>query len=290
MLFFFLIVQACGQEATKERSKPIEQDSFRKAANEATKNSIAIINPEGNSLETRILPPEGFERTSDENSFAEYLRQLPLKPHGTEVALYNGDAKPNHNIYEAVVDLDIGKKDLHQCADAVMRLRAEYLWHQKQYDQIHFNFTNGFRVDYSEWMKGKRVKVEGNKSYWVQQASPSNTYESFWKYMEVIFTYAGTLSLSKELKLADLNDLQIGDVFIQGGSPGHAVIVVDLVVNPQTKEKIFLLAQSYMPAQEIQILKNPGNNEISPWYSINFGEKLETPEWTFYKSDLRKFE
>ncbi len=86
-----------------------------------------------------------------------------------------------------------------------------------------------------------------------------------------------------------IDKMKIGDVFIQGGSPGHAVIVVDLAVNPRTKEKIFLIAQSYMPAQEIQILKNPNDNRISPWYSVRFGEILETPEWTFRKNNLKRF-
>lgn len=249
------------------------------------------INPDGQTLETRILTPAGFERiVIDENSFAEYLRKLPLKPHGSEVTLYDGRTKPNYDVYDAVVDLNIGRKNLHQCADAVMRLQAEYLWNQEQYNKIHFNFTNGFRVNYSEWMNGERIVVEGNETYWTKSGSPSNTYQDFWEYMEIIFSYAGTLSLSEELIPVDIDDLQIGGVFIIGGSPGHAVIVVDLAVNPKTNEKIFLLAQSYMPAQEMQILKNPNNNSISPWYSVDFGENLKTPEWTFKKIDLKRFE
>ncbi len=169
-----------------------------------------------------------------------------------------------------------------------MRLKAEYLWNKQQYEKIHFNFTNGFRVDYTKWMKGKRVVVEGNKTYWKQTAQPSNTYASFWKYMEIIFCYAGTYSLDKELTSVDLNDLKVGDVFIQGGFPGHAVIVVDVALN-STGEKLFLLAQSYMPAQEIQILKNPNNDKISPWYSVDFGIELQTPEWTFQKNNLKRF-
>ena len=51
--------------------------------------------------------------------------------------------------------------------------------------------------------------------------------------------------------------LQPGDVFIKGGSPGHAVIVVDVAIYTQTGKKVFLLAQSYMPAQQIHILVNP---------------------------------
>jgi hypothetical protein len=138
-------------------------------------------------------------------------------------------------------------------------------------------------------MQGKRIVVKENKAAWKQTTSVSNTYQDFWNYLETIFMYAGTLSLEQELTSVEIKDLEIGDVFIQGGSPGHAVLVVDMAVNPQTKDKIFLLAQSYMPAQEIQILKNPDNEKLSPWYSINFGEALSTPEWRFNKSNLKRF-
>ena len=46
----------------------------------------------------------------------------------------------------------------------------------------------------------------------------------------------------------ELSEMQIGDVFIRGGSPGHCVIVVDMAVHQETGEKLFMLAQSYMPA------------------------------------------
>ena len=106
--------------------------------------------------------------------------------------------------------------------------------------------------------------------------------------MRAIFNYAGTYSLEKELQQIPINDVQIGDVFIQGGFPGHAVVVVDMAEN-ETGEKRFMLAQSYMPAQDIHILKNPTNRKLSPWYSTNFEGNLYTPEWTFEASDLRRF-
>jgi hypothetical protein len=256
-------------------------------------NEDELINPHGNTLQTRISPPPSFQRINHQNgTFSEYLRQLPMKPHNSEVKLYDGSTKTNHNIYDAVVDLEIGNRNLHHCADAIMRLRAEYLWENKLYDKIHFNFTNGFRVDYSEWMKGRRIIVNGNSTQWTTNPinEASNTYNNFWKYMEIIFNYAGTLSLSQELQTIDINNMNIGDIFIQGGSPGHAVIVVDFAENSITQEKIFLLAQSYMPAQEIQILKNPNNESISPWYSVNFEQDLITPEWRFNRSDIKRFE
>ena len=273
---------ACGQN---ENNSGIVQDST-----DSKKENI-FINPEGSTVETRFITPPDYERfNATDKSFEKYLRQLPLKPHNSKVLFYNGKIKDNNDIYDAVVDLKIGNKDLHQCADAIMRLRAEYFFNSGLYEKIHFNFTNGFRADYKEWMNGKRIVVKGNKTYWKQTASQSNTYKDFWDYMEMIFMYAGTYSLSKELIQINIEDLKIGDVFIQGGFPGHAVIIVDMGINLKTNEKIFLLAQSYMPAQELQILKNPNDNNISPWYSVNFNNELITPEWKFLKSDLMRFE
>jgi len=251
----------------------------------AANNSIA-----GNAdslLLHRFAPPEKYKRISAaENSFAYFLQHLPLKPAGSKVLYFDGRVKDKSNVYAAVVDLPIGAKDLHQCADAVMRLRADYLWQSRQFDKIHFNFTNGFRADYLKWRNGWRTRVTGNKVEWVHSADTSRTYTTYWKYLETVFSYAGTLSLSKELQTKPANDLQIGDVFIQGGSPGHAVIVVDMA-SDSTGNKVFMLAQSYMPAQEIQILYNPANGTV--WYDLKTTGILETPEWDFKWSDLKRF-
>lgn len=250
----------------------------------------SLINISGKTIEDRFHPPVNFNRTKvNHKSFEYFLRSLPLKDIGSQVRLYNGNVKRNTNIYISLVDLDIGDKDLQQCADAIIRLRAEYLYANRQYDSIHFNLTNGFRVNYFEWAKGKRVVVERNKCIWKDIYNPSTSYKTFRDYLDFIFMYAGTLSLSKELKPVSIQCIRIGDIFIQGGSPGHAVIVVDMAINFITGERLFILAQSYMPAQEIHILINPNNPEISPWYSSVFNGKLKTPEWEFNQSDLKRF-
>ena len=82
--------------------------------------------------------------------------------------------------------------------------------------------------------------------------------------------------------------MQPGDVFIKGGFPGHAMIVVDVAVNKKG-EKIFMLAQSYMPAQDIHIVKNPGNETLSPWYVLGEGATIVTPEWKVRKDQLRSW-
>ena len=187
------------------------------------------------------------------------------------------------------MDIDIGKRDLQQCADAVMRLKAEYHFSKKEYNKIHFNYTSGDRVSFDDWRKGRKPQVKGNKvTFTRKQDNVNNSYSNFKKYMTQIFNYAGTASLSKELKSIAINDLKIGDVFIQGGFPGHAVLVIDLAENNRG-ERIFLLAQSYMPAQDIQILQNPMNDSISPWYANQFTGTLITPEWRFEKGDLKRF-
>lgn len=275
--FVSLTLICCGQTTDKSNT------AVHPTAKVADKG---IINVQGKTLETRFNTPTGFERKQvDDNSFAYYLRQLPLKPAGAKVKYFNGDTK-YEDVYDAVVDMEISHQDLQQCADAVMRLRGEYFYSIKAYDKISFTLTNGFKMDYTEWMEGNRLAVNGNKTSWHKTAEPSNTHKDFRNYMEIVFTYAGTLSLSKCLHSKNIQDIVSGDVFIFGGSPGHAVIVVD-VAESKSGEKVFMIAQSYMPAQETQILKNNNDDKLSPWYSAKNVGSLYTPQWTFEVGQLK---
>lgn len=252
---------------------------------------VNLISPEGKTVKERIFAPEGCERIDlPQGSFGEYLRNLPLKPDGSKVVYYNGEIKP-YDVYAAVIDLDVGKRDLQQCADSVIRLRAEYLYGKGLYDRICFNFTNGFKADYSNWMKGSRIKVSGNKAGWESGRGTTGAgYDSFRSYLDMVFAYAGTLSLSKEMKNIPIDELQPGDVFIKGASPGHCVIVLDMAVNKDTGRKYYITAQGYMPAQDMQILKNPANQEGDPWYAVSSDEEIVTPEWTFTEDQLYRFD
>jgi len=236
-----------------------------------------------------IAVPSGFKRIEREtDTFAKYLRGLELRSEST-VYLFNGNPKSYQGAQYAVINMDVGSRDLQQCADAVMRLKAEYHFQLNQYDKIHFNFTNGDRVDFVSYAHGYRPSIIGNKVSWNKTAKEDFSYSTFRKYLNLIYSYAGSYSLSREMiPVPSVNSLEIGQVFIQGGFPGHAVIVVDLAINEQG-EKVFMLAQSYMPAQDIHVLKNPRNRELSPWYSLENGDELLTPEWKFQSEDLKKF-
>lgn len=233
----------------------------------------------------------GFTRTDyPEASFAHYLRHQPLKPHGSKVRLFTGEEKYNQSAHAAVLAVDVENRDLQQCADAIMRLRAEYLYATQQYDAIHFNFVSGFKAEYQRWRKGERIRVKGNKVNWVGGQAASTEYASFRKYLTMVFSYAGTASLEKELQPKTLAELEVGDVFIRGGYPGHAVIVVDKVTHAQTGEVRVLLAQSYMPAQDIHVLSNPAYRDGNPWYSVaEMQEVVHTAEYIFQPDELRAF-
>jgi len=238
-------------------------------------------------LADRIPAPKGFTRVkAKKGSFAGWLRELPVKPEGARVKLFDLSEKWNQRAQHTVVDLDVDPVDLQQCADAVMRLKAEYHYSKKEFNKIHFNFTSGDKVAFDDWINGKRPKVSGNKVSFVNTGKKGTDYKNFRKYLIQIFSYAGTASLTKELKKVKMEDIAAGDVFIKGGFPGHAVIVLD-VVESESGEKKFLIGQSYMPAQDFHVLKNP--NSRDPWYSNQINGQLETPEWTFELGDLKRF-
>jgi hypothetical protein len=239
-----------------------------------------------------IPPPEGYERVEvPAASFANWLRHLPLKKKGTPVYLYDGRKKGNQGAHFAVVDIDTGTRDLQQCADAIIRLRAEYLYAKGLYSSVHFKFTSGDEASFTQWAAGYRPKVNGDRVQWIKEAGEDSSYRNFRRYLTTVYIYAGTYSLSKELKPRnDSHEMRIGDVFIEGGFPGHAVIVVDMAENKENGKKVFLLAQGFMPAQDIHVLKNPHNAGLSPWYDLDFGKTLQTPEWRFKDTDVRYFE
>ena len=240
------------------------------------------------ALTERIQPPSGYRRVITDDPYAAWLRGLPLKPGRPFVYLHDGRRKSNQSAHFAVIDMDVGPKDLQQCADAIMRLRAEYQFSKGDWRNIRFNFTDGVPARYALWRSGHRPRVRnGRKTAWLKRAKPDGSYAAFRKYMDVVFTYAGTYSLSREMKRVRPDQMRIGDVFIQGGFPGHAVIVVDMAEHIATGKRIFLLAQSFMPAQEMHVLVNPNGN--GPWYSLPVGDKLVTPEWDFKKGDLKRF-
>ena len=216
-----------------------------------------------------IPVPPGYHRMPAESaSFAAWLRNIPLKKDRT-VYLFDGRPKRNQDAQFAVLNISVGKQDLQQCADAVMRLRAEYLYSLHSYSDINFYTEQGTRLNFGQW---------------VQTRGPG----SFNSYLITVFTYCSTRTLEKQLlPVTNYRTISAGEVLIKGGSPGHAMLVAD-IAEDATGRRIYLLAQSYMPAQDIHIVNNPGDAAISPWYESNVPDTyIQTPEWTFRINELR---
>ena len=235
------------------------------------------------------LPP-GFNYVEHvDSSYTNWLLDLALKKSNT-VYFYNGKQKPDQNVQHSVLDIDIGKKDLVQCADAVIKVRSDFLFDKHRHNDLNFITTSADSIKFQSWLKGIRWREQGAGlvSYKINKRV-TDTRKEYNSFMEFVFAYCGSYSLSKQLKpVADINSIQAGNVFIKGGFPGHAVTVMAVAEDKQG-DRIFLLSQGYMPAQDIHILKNYNDPGLSPWYDIKDIYPLFTPQWKFEAGSLKRW-
>jgi len=250
---------------------------------------IPLISFSQNTMETKFELPIGFHRPYNDD-FSKFLRKFPLKNNNT-VFYHDGDEKFNYNIYAAVFDYKIGTKDLHQCADASIYLNARFKFEKNNFEDIAYSFTNGYLFKYSDYLKGINPKPYQDGNRWLVREEKIqkriNNYDTFFDYLETLWNWAGTLSVANiDTKSINRSDIRPGDIFVQGGDPGHSITVVDVIKNNNGKV-LFMLAQSFMPAQEQHILLNPETGDV--WYELA-GDYVETPEWKpFLYSDLKRF-
>ena len=252
-LAFTLSSFACNNNLSPNKQTGITHKQFLKEDDYAQIKNIPL--------------PTGYMHIKNgDESFAIWLQNISLKK-DKKVLLFDGSPKPNQTAQFAVLDISVGNKNLQQCADAVMRLRAEYLFAQKMFSEIVFR-DNG---------SGVYKFIE------------PYTRDNFTKYLDKVFGMCGTASLVKQLKQKNnFNDIKAGDVLIRGGFPGHAVMVMSVAENADGK-KIYMIAQSYMPAQDIHVLQNPIIENLSPWYEVIENDIIQTPEYTFRKSELMQW-
>lgn len=188
-----------------------------------------------------------------------------------------------------MLEIPVPKNGLQQCADALIRVRSEYLWDNNRKDEIGFNFTSGHYCSWSKYAEGYRPKIDGNKVSFYKTAAKDHSKTNFYKYLNLIYTYSGTLSLYNELpKINNVSKLQIGDMLIKGGTPGHIAIICDEIVN-ETGEKLFLLFQGNTPAQSVHLVKNLEDSTISPWYKLEKDAVIPVSNYTFYDSKFVRF-
>tara|TARA_R110002012_G_scaffold85883_3_gene213940 strand:- start:14402 stop:15172 length:771 start_codon:yes stop_codon:yes gene_type:complete len=229
--------------------------------------------------------PEGYERKTID-VYHDWIVTRSIKLN-VKAKTYDGyEVHGLNKKYVAVFNYDIGTRDLHQCADAVIYNNARYKFDYNKFKEIKYTFTDGQTYGYEDFLKGIYVIQKGNSVTWGIRKKIKASLSSFKKYITVIWAYAGTWSLEAfDTVSVDIKNIKPGDVFVVGGFPGHAVSVVDVVVN-KNGDKKFMLSQSYMPAQEQHILINPINDSV--WFEYT-GNTIKTPDMWFRINSLKRF-
>ena len=250
----------------------------------------SLINEEGRTIKTRIKVPEGYTRINPwEGGFSEYIQNYKLKESGAKVINYNGEPYIYQSGHVGVLEVPVPTNGLQQCADALIRIRSEYLWDQNRKNEIGFKFTSGHYCSWTKYAEGYRPKINGNKVTFSKTAPANHSKENFYRYLNLIYTYAGTYSLSEELKkVPQLSEVVIGDLLIYSGFPGHVMMVADIIEDGQGQRR-FAFFQGNTPAQSVHIIKNASNVVMSPWYDLEGKTSLNTPIYTFSSFEMVRF-
>ncbi len=254
------------------REKPIDSKAYAWLGDPKAQTPAPV-----DSLEARFAPPQGFRRVRlQAGSFGAWLRGLPLASKGTPVVSYSGKVlhPADDPRIAAVVAIDVGKADLQQCADAVIRMNAEWLWSKGRRD-MSYRAASGMPLPFSRWEHGERIVASGANIRWQPAAKPADDHRTFRHYLDSVFAWANTVSVSRQAKPVKPADLAPGDFFIMPGNPGHSVLVLDMARDAQGR-RVALLGQSYMPAQSFQVLR-PNKNAV--WFAMKEGEPVHTPFW-----------
>ncbi|MDI3291475.1 DUF4846 domain-containing protein [Polyangium sp. 15x6] len=238
------------------------------------------------TLERRFSPPPGFTRVPlDPGAFGAFLRTLPLAAKGTPVKSYRGDEirADGHPNVAAVVAIDIGKADLQQCADAIIRLHAEWRWSQGHRDQA-YRTASGTKLEFQRYASGQRVRVDGNRLELVPSAKRAEpTHALFRTWLDDVFGWTNTGALARDGERVALGALRPGDFFVLTGVPfGHTVLVLDMAKDAAGRRAV-LLGQSFVPAQNVHVIRP---EPASAWFVIDEASgALTTPFWDPFPFD-----
>ena len=244
-------------------------------------------------LDNVFHPPDGFARVHvGSGTFGAWLRGLPIRQDRTRV--YSFRRRLLQRPSAAIVHLDVGHRDLQQCADSAIRLHAEFLWSKGQKKALKYHFTSGDLSRWETWQKGERFIIDGSQV--TRKIGPlrNDSHESFRTWLDLIFMYAGSLSIHRDTTAVGDSPFEIGDIFVQGGRPGHVVMILDMAEDAKGKT-VALIGQGFMPAEDFHILQDDGPHVVDgQWFILPTTETgtLPTPSWPspFTKDQARRFQ
>jgi hypothetical protein len=233
---------------------------------------VLKANPSPKTIES-IQPPAGFTRlVAAPQSFARWLRQLPLKPTPSPVLDFRGriHKKSSDTTIAAVVDLDILGKSMQQCMDIIIRLRAEYLWNQRAFKQISFPLPGGYPLNWFDWQQGYRPQFQGIQMTLHKKEQPDSSRKCFEKYLCTLFATSHTQQFYHAYSQIEPTEIKAGDFIVKKGNKGHAVLIIDLAVHANGILAA-LIGQGDTPACEFHLLNYQNNN---PWFPLDFTKNI----------------
>lgn len=267
------------KSAPEPTPTPVDQDKLRSDYEWLTAQRDL---PELTTVERAFPAPAGFAREEvSAGSYAAYLRGLPVRTDRTNVLLYTGE--PVSMPSAGVIPLELGKRDIHQCADSVIRLFAEYLWSIDKAQLAEFHYTSGDLSSWKRWRRGKLLAIKQGKVVEVSGKPYPNTHEGFRRWQDKVFMYASTRSMHRDSKRIDTpSELEPGDFFLKSANPGHVVVLLD-IARAKDGRRAALIGQGYLPAREFHVISGSGDRVLDgAWYLLpeSDDDKITTPTWS----------
>lgn len=222
------------------------------------------------TLEAAFPPPTGAERV-EADAFGTWLRARTVASADRPVRTHDGRIVGHA---ARVIELPVVRGDLQQCADSAIRLRAE--WRKERGEPVMFHATSGDPIPWSRWQAGERPYEDGGRLKW-----RPGTKGEWSAYLQHVFTWAGTLSLHAYDTEAAEGTPVPGDLMVDPGSPGHAVVLLD--VARRGDETYVLVGEGFMPAQDFHVELGPHDG----WW--RWGDRLDLPHWSLPVSSHRRF-
>ncbi|MEC7948236.1 MAG: DUF4846 domain-containing protein [Myxococcota bacterium] len=219
-------------------------------------------------------PPDGAIRIPDD-AFGAWLQALPMRPIGTPIRTHDGRIVRHPG---RPVSLPLVHGDLQQCADSAIRLRAEFARASDNADSLVFHATSGDPIPWSRYVAGERPLAIDNRIVWRSTDPAGQTWDGW---LSAVFMWAGTRSLAAyETTAAETP--RAGDMLVQAGSPGHAVVLLD--VARRGSETFVLVGEGYMPAQDFHVEHGPQQGWW-PWTDNG----VDLGHWRMPRESLRRW-
>jgi hypothetical protein len=230
-----------------------------------------------NSVEKTIPVPKGYQRIKTEkNSFAEWMRTLPVKPAGASILAYTGEKLPDtfYKIF-GIIDIPLlSKRDIEQCADWAYRFWYEYQRETGQRENLWLSDYPGNKITFEKWKSEQKGKDPTLSEFFIWTCDHANSYSQKMGLYEV-----------KEER-----QLKPGDLMVQNqkGGVGHVSILFDVCEN-EAGGRLYLIGFGFMPAQECHIEEAPADLGQEGWFTLDGYRQYLKQHLDFGKPELRSF-